>query len=661
MSEPSTTIHTTVATAAVATLQQMGTVVGPSVGNGPLPPPQQQGNTGNNTKRRTVAKVKAEAAHHGDEDKTKKRKSTRISKTEKYNSDDPVLTNLCRLDGIPSWFQLRNHFLTETSVDDFFVRRRIFQLPTTCPRIQCRALLPAPRKGRLRCRKCESIHGKEWSMAIYANTFFDKSRIPRGDILVFLYYWLIECKQKQLCLVTGWTKTTIMNFTKYAQELVGTTLVEADEDEEDVQQPLLPVDKIGGNRVHVQIADMTLGRKYLLQPVGDATSASAAHDESGGQNDRGLASTGAANASDKNHDGNTATEYQIKDEQVLPESDQFADAPNEEAKDDSHDAKAEDQKWLLVGVEVSPARKYFCCVVEDRNQNTLIKALRKYVAAGSILRVDAGTWNSNDILALEVDYDYHYPEDPSIVSKSNPHNETQNNTGDTIPPRNNIPLQLDTQNNTNIYNDNMPNQFLPANSQQPNQFQNQLTNNNDNNNGWDDLFWGAANTPLMQPNQVPNAMALPPVGMVNATHYSNIPANNNTMNNIIHTTTTTTVAGLPPTAMTVGTTTTGTTTLATTNGPLIAVKRSHATAQRKFNNAPPLQGCLWEFIWRRKHKGNLWNALVQALGKVRYKYAYRMNEAQVETRKRDRSKEVERRKQIQKQKQQTAKEIMMDK
>jgi ISXO2-like transposase domain len=53
----------------------------------------------------------------------------------------------------------------------------------------------------------------------------------------------------------------------------------------------------------------------------------------------------------------------------------------------------------------------------------------------------------------------------------------------------------------------------------------------------------------------------------------------------------------------------------TIEGTWFAVKRSVPVRQRTKKH---LQGCLFEFIWRRRNEGNLWNGLMRALQDVRY-------------------------------------------
>ena len=55
----------------------------------------------------------------------------------------------------------------------------------------------------------------------------------------------------------------------------------------------------------------------------------------------------------------------------------------------------------------------------------------------------------------------------------------------------------------------------------------------------------------------------------------------------------------------------------TIEGIWFAVKRTVPVRQRTDGQ---LQGCLFEFIWRRRNEGNLWNGLMRALEEVKYEF-----------------------------------------
>ena len=57
-------------------------------------------------------------------------------------------------------------------------------------------------------------------MSVLKETFFAKTRLAVGQVMEFLYFWLLRTQQKAINTAMGLSKRTITNFVGYAQQLV---------------------------------------------------------------------------------------------------------------------------------------------------------------------------------------------------------------------------------------------------------------------------------------------------------------------------------------------------------------------------------------------------------------------------------------------------------
>ena len=478
--------------------------------------------------------------------KARKLEEERRAQSKLENTKELILTNQCKLDGIPNWNQIHRFVSTEQHAEEYIIDQGIVYVATHCPK--CSKSLGPPLNGKLRCRRCHSGSGdddqkKEYCKSIYVDSFFGFFRIKKADILIFLYHWLTGAKVRQLSIITGWSTQTLVMYSRAVQELVGTTLVEYDDrtlldaatnrwslatihraykDYRTTQRDI-PIDNrsIGGKNIQVQIAAMQFGKRVYMPQK-----------EKFGSTD---------STSNDNDDSNKNTNEKDKNNKTSP--------------------------WLFCALEVSPMHKFVCLVVSDRNPVTLATLMAQYIAPESIVRWDYGpNWATvSDVLDIQKGYDYLYHPHATQEQLLQAVNQEQPVPAETAAAM----LSLNDQQNWNsIWGEN-EGPSIPIPNAPPNHSND--ASNDDNKNSL----------------------------KKNGKRKSNSKKDNNESNQ-----------KSAPVLQTIQ--------LAVGKSVFVGTKRTADTPQRRYNNVPEIQGCLFEFIWRMKHKANLWKGLLQTLTDVHY-------------------------------------------
>lgn len=336
---------------------------------------------------------------------------------------DPTWTNQNKKDGIPPWRKIQQVLLSEESAAKHLMDKGIIQVPTLCPK--CHQTLRYPTKGvRIRCKKCYSRNGSEWSQSMLKGTFFEFGRLKVHDMLMFLYHWLCGAKVKQLCLLMGWSNSTMFRWISYVQELVAAVTfyepnINTNNNTDKQSTDATFTGPIGGRDVVVQIEDCSFDKRHCQHP------------------------------------------------DFVPGG------------------------WIFCGVEVTPKKRFFSCVVTDVSPEGWMGLVRKHIAEGSLVKTNH--WKSNRVLDLQ----------PGNLYRHQPKQQLQG---------------LET------------------------------------------------NNPFVNPFQ-----------------------------------------GQPP---------------PDTEETWIVLEPMPAQVPRKHNNVKEVPGSLFEFIWRKKHESNLWNALLWTIKQVKYEISY---------------------------------------
>jgi hypothetical protein len=101
------------------------------------------------------------------------------------------------------------------------------------------------------------------------------------------------------------------------------------------------------------------------------------------------------------HPNDSSPAPQIGGDGIIVEID---DESNPFEKRTLHNQEFPEGAWLFGGVESTLKRRYFCVVVEDRTPETLVSAIHKFVAPGSIIRSDC--WSAHDIIEVQENAEY---------------------------------------------------------------------------------------------------------------------------------------------------------------------------------------------------------------------------------------------------------------
>ena len=499
------------------------------------------------------------------------------------------LTNQCKLEGIPAWKQINDIFASEKSTEDFLLESGIVETLTSCPRPNCGKPLCPPRQQTWRCRGCEKIYGREFRKSMYHGSFFGFFRLKKSDILVFLYHWLTGAKTRQLLIITGWSTQTLGTYIKAVQELIATELVAYDDRQQQQRgddavrrhtatirttkdNQIANTKTLGGMNVRVQLAAMSFGKRS----------------------------------------------YRPQINKFRPPG-----------------------CWLFCAMEVTPTHKFVCLLVPDRNPSTLTNMLKQYIGLGSILRCDSNWTGMAGVLNLKKEYDYVMQKSECI--EISPHH---GDNGD-----------MNTMDQRSILHMNHQQQQQQQQQRQQQRQQHAADAVNDPR-MWPNLYLESQGTGwAMSHNSTRNgdgdggnanigfyATELNPETTANVStpvNYNymnknldplapnlNINNNNNNLSTIDLATNTSTAIfptlrePLTPAASTESNNDSApNVTIALQGGGgcvLIGTKRSADTPQSRYNNISEIQGCLFEYIWRARHKGNLWKGLLQCLADVQY-------------------------------------------
>lgn len=105
----------------------------------------------------------------------------------------------------------------------------------------------------MRCTKTKCIEGeKHWSASVFQNTIFSGARLPKNELLHFVYLWVSEATNKWIQKTLGWSHNTVADWKNYFREMCAAYVKHDTE-----------IYEIGGPGTIVQIDESKFGKhKY---------------------------------------------------------------------------------------------------------------------------------------------------------------------------------------------------------------------------------------------------------------------------------------------------------------------------------------------------------------------------------------------------------------